>query len=249
MNFHSLLRVDAAKKRAEKYFLMEEEVMRMMDYIVNNKNFALDHQVMTPDPSKPKLNIYLGSDYGFCSNYNSQINDCLTKDQTSEKIILGRKTKKGMSHVLLQISKEEYEETPQQVEALVKESLLEQKNSEINIIYNRYHNASDIRLETKKIYPIEMEEKTEQSYYDDYLCEQDINDVLRNLVTLYLSYQLKLCNINANAAENVLRQNTTSESLKKIDERDEERLKINRKEKKAKEFRKVIESFSKTRER
>ena len=38
MNFHALIRVDAAKRKARRYQLMEKEVMSMLDQIMNNRN-------------------------------------------------------------------------------------------------------------------------------------------------------------------------------------------------------------------
>ena len=74
MNFHALIRVDAAKRKARRYQLMEKEVMSMLDQIMNNRNLILDKSILKPNPDKPKLTIYLGSDFGFCGNYNSLVN-------------------------------------------------------------------------------------------------------------------------------------------------------------------------------
>lgn len=245
MNFHSLLRVDSAKKQAEKYKMMEEEVTYMIDYIVNNRNFTLDKKILKPDPKKPILNIYIGSDYGFCSNYNSQINNLLIGDSDSEKILVGKKLRKNQNHTIFQCTKEEFSENMNLVEEVIEKSIKGRSHREINIIYNHYYNAGDIRLEKKAIYPVTLTEKGSHQHIDDFVVETDINTLLRDLVIAYIGYIIRICVINSNAAENVLRQNTTSESLKKIDEREEESLRIYRKEKKAKEFRKVIENFAK----
>lgn len=37
MNFHALIRVDNAKRKADKYRMMEEQLYRMMDVIMNNQ--------------------------------------------------------------------------------------------------------------------------------------------------------------------------------------------------------------------
>lgn len=245
MNFHSLLRVDAAKKQAEKYFFLEDEVTNMIDNIVNNRNFILDKKSLQADPQKPKLNIYIGSDYGFCSNYNSQVNDRLLKDDESYKVIIGKKMRKVKSNVLLQCSKEEFDKDNTILDAIVEEGIRELKYSEINIIYNHYKNASEINLDVKKVFPVELKEKDKDEYNYDFICETSIDDLLVDLFILYIDYEIKITTTSANAAENVMRQNTTSESLKKIDEREQEYLKVYRKEKRAKEFRKVIENFTK----
>ena len=89
MNFHALVRVDNAKKLARKYQQMQEELMHMMSCIANNRNFRLDKQILDPPEDGMTLDIYLGSDYGFCGNYNSQINDQIRKDVVSKKILIG----------------------------------------------------------------------------------------------------------------------------------------------------------------
>ena len=42
MNFHSLLRVSSARKKAEKLDNYERELFNMIDSILNNKNLILD---------------------------------------------------------------------------------------------------------------------------------------------------------------------------------------------------------------
>lgn len=75
MNFHSLIRVDKAKRQADKYLMMEDQLYAMMEAIVNNRNLILDKKIFKVNEDAPKINIYIGSDFGFCSNYNSQVND------------------------------------------------------------------------------------------------------------------------------------------------------------------------------
>ena len=47
---------------------------------------------MEPNPNAPEIQIYIGSDFGFCSNYNSQMNERLNRaGADAEKILIGRK--------------------------------------------------------------------------------------------------------------------------------------------------------------
>ena len=55
MNFHALIRVDNAKRKADKYRMMEEQLYRMMDVIMNNRNLILDKKVMEPNPNSTML--------------------------------------------------------------------------------------------------------------------------------------------------------------------------------------------------
>ena len=73
MNFHALLNVDKSRKKAEKYKNVGVEITRILSRIFYNKNLVLDKKVLTPDRDKPKLNIYIANDYGFCGNFNSSV--------------------------------------------------------------------------------------------------------------------------------------------------------------------------------
>ena len=57
MNFHSLLRVNSAKKKAEKLDGYEKELSKMIDTILNNKNFILDKKSLVPPKDKNDLTI------------------------------------------------------------------------------------------------------------------------------------------------------------------------------------------------
>ena len=60
-----------------------------------------------------------------------------------------------------------------------------------------------------------------------------------------LIYEVRIAAASAYAAENIMRQNATSESLKKLDEIETEAMRQLRKEKNQKSFRKTIDSFVK----
>ena len=62
MNFHSLLRVDKARKEAEKYRNVGNEITNIIARIIYNKNMILDKNVLLPAKDNPKLNIYLAND-------------------------------------------------------------------------------------------------------------------------------------------------------------------------------------------
>ncbi|MBT1175851.1 F0F1 ATP synthase subunit gamma [Bifidobacterium sp. LC6] len=248
MNFHALLRVDAAKRHADQYQVLEREVESMMDNIANNRNFILDKKALRPNPKAPELVIYIGSDFGFCGNYNSQVNDLLAQaSPDTDAIIIGKKLHHTNANVLMRVEKDELDANPHMLENIVAESIREMKHRKVSIVYNRYENASSIHLDTKTVFPVEVDDSAGKEhpydYDDDFVVEGNINDLMRDLTMLYINYEIRLCMVNANASENVLRQSTTSESLKKIDEREEEELKWERKQRRAQEFKKVIESF------
>ena len=66
MNFHSLIRVDKAKKKAAKFNEVEHELMRTLAALVYNINLRLDKKMLKENPNGVDLNIYVGNDMGFC---------------------------------------------------------------------------------------------------------------------------------------------------------------------------------------
>lgn len=245
MNFHSLLKVDKAKKKAEKYFAYEKGLTDFVDNILNNRNLILDKKILKLDKKQKPLNIYIGNDLGFCGNFNSNVNHEALKDTQSNKIIIGKKILTGKENVLLALTKDDYLQNTKQIEDLIYEKIINSQISEINLIYNHYYNVSKIELVKRKILPIEEEVYKTKSHKEDFAIEGDINDILLNVIVMYLAYEIRVATENSYASENVARQMLTKESLKKIDEIEEEDLMEYRKEKNAKSFKKVIENFIK----
>ncbi len=245
MNFHALLHVEAARKKAQKYFRMEQEISEMIDMIINNRNFILDKHTLKVNPSKPALNIYIGSDYGFCGGINSQVNGLMLEDDASEKIVIGKKLSTTRPKVLLRMTREVFDTDYSGVEEQLEHSLLKLRHSAINVIYNHYHNACDIRLCKKPIFPISLEKQRELEYTEDFVVEGKVDELLISLVLSYVNYEVKIAAVNSFASENIMRQNATSESLKKIDEWQEEELRELRKLAKQKTFKKLLDSYLK----
>ena len=248
MNFHSLLKVDKARRRAEKYFAYEKGLTDFVDNILNNRNLILDKKMLKLDKKQKPLNIYIGNDLGFCGNFNSNVNTEARNDTESDKIIIGKKILKGKNNVLLALTKEEYLQNTKQIEDIIYDKIINNKISEMNLIYNHYYNVSKIELVKRKILPIEEEVYKTKSHKEDFAIEGDINDILVNIIAMYLSYEIRVATENSYASENVARQMLTKESLKKIDEIEEEDLRVYRKERNAKSFKKVIENFIKLKE-
>ncbi|MDD4187736.1 MAG: F0F1 ATP synthase subunit gamma, partial [Bacilli bacterium] len=115
--------------------------------------------------------------------------------------------------------------------------------SKINVIYNHYNSINSFTFTRKTLFPISFEESSGKSHKEDFIVETDINDLFVNLITLYISYQIIIAEANSWAAENVMRQQITRESLKKIDEIEFYKSRKERKEKKYKDFKKIIENY------
>jgi F0F1-type ATP synthase gamma subunit len=246
MNFHALIRVDAAKRKAQRYQVMERELMSMIDQVMNNRNLLLDKSILKPNPDKPKLTVYLGSDFGFCSNYNSQVNAEIEKDKNGDKILIGKKLTRHADHVLLRIQQDEVDERVTEIEEILKNSLLKRQHSKIEIVFIRYVNASESVFDRRQIFPMKIRKEADpEDYKDDFMIEGDVETLMTNMLICWLVYQIRIMMTSGYASENILRQNTTNESLKKIEEREEEQLMEERREKRAKEFSKIIENYQK----
>ncbi|MBR2408200.1 MAG: F0F1 ATP synthase subunit gamma [Lachnospiraceae bacterium] len=245
MNFHSLIRVDSAKRQATKYMQMEKEVSEIIDMIVNNRNFILDKTMFQVDETKPPLNIYFGSDFGFCGSINFAVNKKIAEDTDGVQVLVGRKLRSGRTGDVIKINREDFMSRYQEVETLLYEGIRNNSFSEINVIYYQYNNISSIELTEKKVFPYDIKKHGNESYKEDYYVEGDMNSILINLITSFLNYEIKIAAVSSFASENIFRQNSTSESLKKIEEIEAEELAEVRKEKTQKEFKKVIDSYMK----
>lgn len=243
MNFHSLLKVDKARRTAEKYFSYERELTEFADNILNNRNLLLDKKVLSLNRMKKPLNIYIGNDMGFCGNLNSSVKKA-ERDNKCQKIIIGKKVKSNDPSIILQINKEEYANYTGQIEEILYDTIVNKNNSEINLIYNHYYNVGQIELIKKKILPLDNL-KTTKTHKEDFTIEGDINEILTNVIVLYLSYEIKVAIENTYASENITRQMLTQESLKKLDEIEIEEQRKEKKAIKQKSFKKVIDNFIK----
>ena len=248
MNFHSLLRVDTARKNAEKYFEYEKEISDFADNILNNRNLILDKKILKLNKEYKPLNVYIGNDLGFCGNFNTNVNDLAKADENIDKIIIGKKITNEKQNVILSMTKDEYPSKIGEIEDILYDAMLNAKYSEVNIIYNHYYNISKIELRKKKILPLESmqeeEMQTKKRHLEDFVIEGDINSILRNKIVLYLSYEIKIATENSFASENIMRQTITKESLKKLDELEEVNLRKERKIIKNKNFKKVLENIT-----
>ena len=231
MNFHSLLRVDASKREAEAYRNVGEEITKIIKNIVYNKNLVLDKKVITPDPKMDKLNIYIANDYGFCGNFNSQVARQIKQDKNDYKIIIGKKIVYHDDKTILKIEK------------AVNDAIDNGTYSEINLYYNHYNSSTSFVFKKLTLFPVEFDGEYDTKH--DFVIETDITSMLHSLLSFYVLYQLRMCECISRAAENVIRNQITSEALDKIEEIEIERANIERKEKKDKLVRKTVENYKK----
>lgn len=244
MNFHSLLRVNSARKKAEKLNKYEFELSSMIDAILNNRNLMLDKKSLVPPKNKNDLIIYIGSDYGFCSNFNTAINNIISNDIKNDKIIIGKKLTKNTQNIIKSLDKEMFYNNSVYINNYILDSLLSFKYSSIKVVYNHYYNINKLELVEKVIFPLSPKEeiKIKNKHLEDFVIEGDINDILINLISLYIGYEIQIAESSSWAAENIMRQMVTKESLNKIEKIDEKKKNLERKIKKSNDFRKIIEN-------
>jgi len=243
MNFHSLLRVDKARKKADKYLNVGQEITEILSTILYNKNLVLDKKVLIPDSSKPILDIYIANDYGFCGDFNASIRRTINKNLDHYKIIIGSKITYKDEKTVLKIEKDSFEEEFHQIENYIDQSLIDMRYSEINIYYNHYYTSTSFEFRKINVFPIEFTGE----YYEgkDFVAETDLEKMLKSLVSFFICYQLKMCECISAAAENMERNQITRMALDKIEEIEIEQKNKENKERTAKAVKKNVENFKK----
>ncbi len=241
MNFHSLLRVDKARKRAEHYLNVGNEITKILSEILYNKNIVLDKKGLTPDPNKPILDIYVANDYGYCGDFNSSVRRAILNNPDNYKIIIGKKIVYKDDKTILKIEKDDFNERFLEIQHYIDKSLLNMDYSEVNIYYNHYYTSTTFEFKKIKAFPVEFEGE----YYEgnDFVAETDLQKMLISLVSFYICYQLKMCECISEAAENLNRNQITRMALDKIEEREVEEKHALARQKNEETCKKNVENF------
>ncbi len=245
MNFHALLRVESSGRQALMYSAMEDELSAMMRIIQGNRNLRLDKLIRLPKPDQPVLRIYLGSDLGFCGSVNTSVSSVMQRDGETEKVVIGKKLRKP-AQVSLVLTREELETDFERVREYLVRAVRKCPWSAVELVYNHYYNVSSIKQVVKRIYPLELQaEDGIANEWDDFEIEGDVEKLLEDMTISCLVYEVRIALASAYAAENIMRQNATTESLKKLDEIETEEQRVERTERTQAAFRKTIDSFVK----
>ena len=171
----------------------------------------------------------------------------LKSDVENDKIIIGKKIAqdKEYSNVIISMTKDEYFEGAEKINKIMFDSVKNKQYKEVNIIYNHYYNISRIERVKSRILPLEKTKADKEEYQDDFAVEGNINSILLNIIALYLGYEIKVAVENSYASENIMRQMITKESLKKIDEIEEEKKRDERKIRNQKNLKKQLDNINK----
>ena len=218
MNFHSLLRVDKARKKADNYLKVGNEITTILSEILYNKNLVLDKEVLVPNKDMPILDIYIANDYGYCGDFNSAVRRAIMKNPANDKIIIGKKILYKDDKTVLKIEKDDFNNRFIEIQHYVEKALQDMSYSEINIYYNHYYSSTTFGFKKIKAFPIEFTGK----YYEgnDFVAETDLQKMLKSLVSFYICYQLKMCECISEAAENLNRNQITRMALDRIEEQE-----------------------------
>ena len=244
MNFHSLVRVDKAKREASKYFGVEDELCKILYQITNNRNLKLDKKIFLENSDGIILDIFVGNDLGFCGDFNYQLQKAIRNNQDSYKIIIGKKIfVKDDQNVLLQIEKNSFLQDSYKIDNLISKYIYEKKIKEINVFYNHYYNVNEIKFEKKKLFPLELGTYDDVDLNIDFTIETDINEFLSSVLSLAICFQIKIFESNSFASENVMREKITSESIEKIKKAEIAKRIQELKEKNEESFKKQINNY------
>ena len=249
MNFHSLLRVNEARKKIEQAHAYENELSSSILDIINNRIFKEEKVSIKLPTNAKELNIYIGSDLGFCASFNSDVINFIKSDEAkNDKIIVGKKINIETKNKIMYLDKEEFVKNDDKIYDIVLDGVLNNRYSKINIIYIHYYNLNRQEVTKKTILPVsflENRDETKRTKDDDFSIEGDLRFIIWSLISIYVTTEIGIAEKLSWASENVKRQTFTSESLKKIEELEEEKARIERKAKKKKSFEKIIEANNK----
>lgn len=243
MNFHSLLRVDKARKRADKYLDVGNEITEILREILYNKNLVLDKEVLVPNKDAPILDIYIANDYGFCGDFNASIRREIKKNLDNYKIVIGKKITYTDDKTVLKIEKDNFNNEFNKIENYIDKSLIDMSYREINVYYTEYKSSTEFNFRKICLFPIEFDGE----YYEgnDFVAETNIQMMLKSLVSFYICYQLKMCESISSAAENMERNQITRLALDKIEEIEIEEKNEELRERTEKSVKKSVENYKK----
>ena len=190
-----------------------------------------------------KLNIYIANDYGFCGDFNSQVARQIRKDNEDYKIIIGSKIAYKDDKTILKIDKDNFYKEFDKIEDAIDSAIRNLTYSEINLYYNHYNSSTSFEFRKLTLFPIEFD--GEYDTKNDFVIETDITSMLHSLLTFYILYELRMCECISRAAENVIRNQITSQALDKIEEIEIEQENEKRRIKKDKLVKKTVENFKK----
>lgn len=224
MNFHSLMNIAGAMENIEKVREYEDDIKNVIGNILNNEHLILDKHISNSffekTSSDKDVNFYITSNFGLCGNFNSSVIKYYTLNGKSYRnYVSGKKGIKKM-----QKSNDFHININDLQDVTIFEELVDlffaDEITGINIIYNKFITQDKNEFVVQQLLPFdrdELPEKKDVIGEADYIIECSFTKLLRDLITLYISDKVYIAHLSALATENAVRQQITTESLKKID--------------------------------
>ncbi|AKF41159.1 F0F1 ATP synthase subunit gamma [Mycoplasmopsis canis UFG4] len=197
----------------------QNTLSNIFDDLMNNIEINKFHSIFPKNNSKSKLFIVITSDLGLCGSYNHNLFKLLNETITKEDkiIIVGSKgvglvkTSKLKEQVIKSISNIGDKLSYDISSSLIKTALdlyLDNKISEINLIYTEFINNLTQEAVSKKIFPFEIKKNKEAKKNNQVLeFEPDAETVLLNSVPLFLTSTLYSLSFSSKISEMASRRN------------------------------------------
>ncbi len=225
MNFHSLMKIADAINNIERVRDYEAEIMYVIGSVFNNHNLVLDNRIndsfFEKKSSERDVNFYITSDYGLCGAFNSSVIKVFENNHRSYRNYMtgkkGIKKLKGQNDVA--ISMNDLNDIEMFTEIV--DLFFDGEITGVNIIYNKFITQEKNEFVIQQVLPFNLdalEAVEHESNGPDYVIECSFTKLLKDLLTLYLKDKVVIAHLSALATENAIRQQITTESLKKIDE-------------------------------
>ncbi len=225
MNFHSLMKIAEAIENIERVRDYEAEIMHVIGSIFNNNNLILDNKInesfFEKTSSDRDINFYITSNYGLCGAFNSSVIKVFENNSRSYRNYMtgkkGIKKLKGKNDIALQMEDLDDIEMFSEIVDL----FFQGEISGVNIIYNKFITQEKNEFVIQQVLPFNMEDLStieNEAHGPDYIIECSFTKLLNDVMTLYLKDKVYIAHLSALATENAIRQQITTESLKKIDE-------------------------------
>lgn len=222
MNFHSLMNIASAMENIERVREYEDDIKSVIGSILNNEHLILDNRISNnffeKKSSELDVNFYITSNFGLCGNFNSSVIKHYSENNKSYRnYVSGKKGMKKMTN------KNDFMITMEDLNSVdifkeLVDLFFKNEITGINIIYNKFITQDKNQFVVQQLLPFSQEFLDDQGGKDvDYIIECSFVKLLSDLITLYLKDNVYMAHLSALATENAVRQQITTESLKKID--------------------------------
>ncbi len=172
-----------------------------------------------------KLYIVITSDLGLCGSYNYNIfnylDENIINDENAYFIILGNK---GLNHYqnkninfdeeFLSTSIDDINKTSSKVKDYILRAFLNKKYAEVHLIYTKYVNSLTFRCTDKKLLPLTLNLKEDDTRYKEVepIIQPNKNQIIDTFIPLYVESLLYAYILNSLVSEYTSRRNAMEQA-------------------------------------